>query len=210
MKNVLITSGPTIEKIDPVRFISNFSSGKMGRELANAFLANDYGVTVVTGPVGISYPQEAHVISVNSAVEMLDACECELNSADVVVCCAAVCDYRPKAYASKKLKKGKDDAALSLIELVKNPDILKTLSLERRDNQVVIGFCAETENLLDNAKHKLRDKHCDMIVANDVSAGKVFSKDETQGFIVTKKMTKEFLCNKNELANLIVEQLTLF
>ena len=210
MPKVLITSGPTVEKIDPVRFISNFSSGKMGCELAKAFLDGGYEVTVVSGPVSVSYPPLTQVVNVNSAVEMLDVCENEFLSSDVIVCCAAVCDYRPKVCATEKLKKGRDDDALSHIELVKNPDILKTLSSKKAENQIVIGFCAETENLLENAKLKLRNKRCDMIVANDVSEGKVFGKEETTGFIVTEKMTKKFLCNKAELAKLIVEQTKLF
>ena len=210
MPKVLITSGPTVEKIDPVRFISNFSSGKMGCELAKAFLDGGYEVTVVSGPVSVSYPALTQVVNVNSAVEMLDVCENEFPSSDVIVCCAAVCDYRPKVCATEKLKKGRDDDALSHIELVKNPDILKTLSSKKAENQIVIGFCAETENLLENAKLKLRNKRCDMIVANDVSEGKVFGKEETAGVIVTEKMTKKFLCNKTELAKLIVEQTKLF
>ena len=182
----------------------------MGYELAQAFLNNGYDVTVVTGPVSISYPLLTKVVHVNSALEMLGASEKEFDAADIVVCCAAVCDYRPKVCATEKLKKGKDDDALSHIELVKNPDILKTLSSKKAENQIVIGFCAETENLLENAKLKLRNKRCDMIVANDVSEGKVFGKEETAGVIVTEKMTKKFLCNKTELAKLIVEQTKLF
>ena len=210
MPKVLITSGPTVEKIDPVRYISNFSSGKMGCELAGAFLGSGCEVTVVSGPVSISYPLLTKVVHVNSAVEMLVACEKEFDATDIVVCCAAVCDYRPKVCASEKLKKGKDDEALSQIELVKNPDILKTLSSKKAESQIVIGFCAETENFLENAKHKLRNKCCDMIVANDVSEGKVFGKDETAGYIVAEKTTKKFLCSKQKLAELIVEETKLF
>ena len=210
MKKVLITSGPTVERIDPVRFISNFSSGKMGCELAKAFLDEDYEVVVVSGPVSVSYPALSKVVRVYSALDMLEACEAELPTSDVIVCCAAVCDYRPKICALDKLKKGKDDEVLSHIELVKNPDILKTLSDKKTKSQIVIGFCAETENLLENAKHKLRNKGCNMIVANDVSEGKVFGKDKTAGFIVAKSIEEEFLCNKGELAKLIVEQTKLF
>ena len=210
MPKVLITSGPTVEKIDPVRFISNFSSGKMGCELAGAFLGSSCEVTVVSGPVSVSYPKLTQVVHVNSALEMLAACEKEFDAADIVVCCAAVCDYRPKVCATAKLKKGCDDEALSHIELVRTPDILKTLSSKKAENQIVIGFCAETENLLENAKQKLRDKGCNMIVANDVSEGKVFGKDETAGYIVTEKTTKTFLCSKQKLAELIVEETKLF
>ena len=203
---VLITSGPTVEKIDPVRFISNFSSGKMGRELAKAFLNEGYEVVVVSGPVSVSYPTLTQVVHVNSAIEMLNACEVEFSTADVVVCCAAVCDYRPKVRASNKLKKGRDDEVLTSIQLVKNPDILKTLSSKKVNNQVVVGFCAETENLLENARQKLRNKGCDIIVANDVSQGKVFGAEKTSGFIVTEKLVEKFTCNKAGLAELIVER----
>lgn len=210
MPKVLITSGPTVEKIDPVRFISNFSSGRMGCELAKAFLNEGYEVVVVSGPVSVSYPSLTQVVQVNSAIEMLNACESEFSNSEVVVCCAAVCDYRPKFCATNKLKKGRDDDALSQIELVKNPDILKTLSSKKAENKIVIGFCAETEDLLKNAKQKLRDKGCDMIVANDVSEGKVFGEDKTAGFIVSENLVKDFCCSKSDLAKIIVEQSKLF
>ena len=206
MPKVLLTSGPTVEKIDPVRFISNFSSGKMGCELARAFSDEGYEVTVVSGPVSVRYPPLTQVAHVNSALEMLNACESEFSKADVVVCCAAVCDYRPKVCATVKLKKGRDDTSLESIELVKNPDILKTLASKKTNSQVVVGFCAETENLLENAKQKLRNKGCDMIVANDVSEGKVFGEDETAGFIVSENLVKDFCCSKSDLAKIIVEQ----
>lgn len=182
----------------------------MGCELAKAFLDEAYDVTVVSGPVSVSYPSLTKIVHVNSALEMLVACEAEFASAGVVVCCAAVCDYRPKVYAPEKLKKGRDDAALSSIELVKNPDILKSLASKKTEGQVVIGFCAETENLLENAKQKLSNKGCDMVVANDVSRGKVFGEGETKGYIVTEKLVNEFLCSKAELAKIIVEQTKLF
>ncbi|MDO4841199.1 MAG: phosphopantothenoylcysteine decarboxylase [Phoenicibacter congonensis] len=206
-KKVLITSGPTIERLDPVRYISNFSSGKMGKALCLAFANAGAEVTVVTGPVNIEYSSAAHVISVESAREMLQACEDQFASCDIAICCAAVCDYRPKIYHDSKLKKGADDASLASIELVKNPDILKTLSGIKTNDQRVIGFSAETNNLLENATFKLKSKGCDMIVANDVSAGQVFSKDKTAATLLTKNGTVEFAGgSKDELAELIVDE----
>ncbi len=206
-KKVLITSGPTIERIDPVRYISNFSSGKMGKALCAAFADAGASVTVVTGPVNVEYDGAVEVIKVESAREMLQACENKFESSDIAVCCAAVCDYRPKVYYDSKLKKGADDANLSIIELVKNPDILKTLSGLKTHARKVIGFSAETDNLLKNATFKLKSKGCDMIVANDVSSGQVFSKDKTAATILTKVSTIEFAGgSKDELAELIVAE----
>ena len=185
-KKVLITSGPTIEKIDPVRFISNFSSGKMGCALSEAFLEAGADVTVVSGPVNVSYPRPTHVVNVVSALEMLEECEKRFEGVDILICAAAVSDYRPKVQFQEKLKKGESVEHLSTIELVKNPDILKTLGAKKRIDQVVVGFCAETQNLVENANEKIKSKGCDLIVANDVSDGKVFGKDKTDASIVFK------------------------
>ena len=206
-KKVLITSGPTVERIDPVRYISNFSSGKMGKSLCSAFANAGADVTVVTGPVNVEYNDAAKVIKVESAREMLQACEGEFENCDITICCAAVCDYRPKVFHDSKLKKGTDDASLSTIELVKNPDILKTLSRLKTPAQKVIGFSAETDNLLANATVKLESKGCDMVVANDVSGGQVFSKDKTAATLLTKNSTVDFARgSKDELAELIVAE----
>lgn len=205
-KRVLITSGPTVERIDPVRYISNFSSGKMGKALSDAFSRAGANVCVVTGPVSIKYDSAERVISIESAREMFEACKNEFDSTDIAICCAAVCDYRPKHQFDSKLKKEKDDTKLSCIELTKNPDILKTLSKLKNENQYVVGFCAETNSVIDNAKSKLKSKSCDMIVANDVSEGKVFGKDDTSATIVTDSSTTDFKSvTKAELANLLVE-----
>lgn len=206
-KKVLITSGPTIEKIDPVRFISNFSSGKMGCAIAKAFLNVGADVTVVSGPVNVSYPKLTHVENIMSAHDMLNSCEKLFCEADILVCAAAVSDYRPKTQFSEKLKKGTSDKALEKIELVKNPDILKTLASKKRRNQLVIGFCAETNNLIENAKKKIESKGCDIIVANDVSDGKVFGKKKTSAHIIVNsgELFHFQSVTKDELAEHIVE-----
>ena len=205
-KKVLITSGPTVERIDPVRYISNFSSGKMGKAICDAFSRAGAKVCVVTGPVNVKYDSAESVINVESAEEMLAACRNEFDDTDIAICCAAVCDYRPKHQFDAKLKKGKDDSKLSCIELTKNPDILKTLCDIKNENQYIVGFCAETNNIIDNATSKLSSKGCDMIVANDVIKGKVFGKDDTSATIITNSSSTEFKSGtKAELAELLVK-----
>ena len=206
-KKVLITSGPTVEKIDPVRYISNFSSGKMGRALAKAFLNCGASVAIVTGPVNIEYPSGTEVINVTSACEMLEECEKRFSKADIIICAAAVSDYRPKKTYAEKLKKGTSDEALKIIELVENPDILKTLSLKKHENQIVIGFSAETNDVVENAQKKLKRKGCDFIVANDVSDNKVFGSNATSASIISPDGRVEAFKSgtKDELAQRIVE-----
>ena len=165
-RHVLVTAGPTQEAIDPVRFIANRSSGKMGYAIARA--AHDAGarVTLVSGPVSLDPPGGVDVVSVTSAAQMLDACLSAFEGCNAAILAAAVADYTPAAPAGHKLKK--DGSHLDCIELVETVDILATLSA-RRGRRVVVGFAAETNNLLANARAKLARKGCDMIVANDVS-----------------------------------------
>lgn len=168
----LITSGPTFEAIDPVRYIANRSSGKQGHAIAEAFASLGAGVTLVSGPTALADPKGLKTVHVECAEEMLAACRKAL-PADVAVCAAAVADWRVASRAAGKIRKdeGKRNRPLSL-ELVENPDILATLSaLEKDRPRLVIGFAAETENLIANAKAKLKAKGCDWILANDVSPG---------------------------------------
>lgn len=165
----LVTSGPTLEPIDPVRFIGNRSSGKQGHAVAAALAEAGAEVTLVTGPVALPDPPGVRTVHVETAREMLAACEAAL-PADVAVCAAAVADWRPaEAAAHKRKKDGRPAPAVTLVE---NPDILATLSRsgERRP-RLVVGFAAETEDLEGNARAKLRRKGCDWVVANDVSPG---------------------------------------
>lgn len=183
-RHALVTSGPTFEPIDPVRFISNRSSGRQGHAIAAALAGLGARVTLVTGPVSLPDPPGVRVVRVESAREMLAACEAAL-PADVAVCAAAVADWRPETEAAAKIKKvaGAPPPAIALTE---NPDILATLSAagERRP-RLVIGFAAETENVLANAQDKRARKSCDWILANDVSAG-VFGAAENAVTLVTE------------------------
>jgi phosphopantothenoylcysteine decarboxylase/phosphopantothenate--cysteine ligase len=162
----LITAGPTREHLDPVRFLSNASSGKMGYALAAAAVARGWQVDLVSGPVALAPPPGATLHRVQSAEEMFRACEPLFPASDLLVAVAAVADYRPRALSSEKLKK--TGGPLNL-ELVPTVDILKTLAARRRPGQVVVGFAAETRDVEDYARRKLREKDLDWIVANDVS-----------------------------------------
>lgn len=163
----LVTSGPTFEAIDPVRFIGNRSSGKQGHAIAKALQSAGAEVTLVTGPVNEPSPLEVETIHVEEARDMLRACEAAL-PVDIAVCVAAVADWRPADRHLQKLKKQAGEGAPSLA-LVENPDILKTLSQAgSKRPQLVIGFAAETENIDENARRKLEAKGCDWIVANNV------------------------------------------
>jgi len=168
-RRALVTSGPTVEPIDPVRFICNRSSGRQGHAIAAALAEAGAETTLVTGPVALPAPAGARVVRVETAREMLAACEAAL-PVDVVVCAAAVCDWRPVGEAGEKIKKAEGSPPPALM-LDENPDILATLSgRHERRPALVIGFAAETTDLVANAQRKLARKGCDWIVGNDVSA----------------------------------------
>jgi phosphopantothenoylcysteine decarboxylase/phosphopantothenate--cysteine ligase len=164
----VVTAGPTREAIDPVRFISNRSSGKMGYAIAEAALGNKHDVTLISGPAAIAAPREAKFISITSADELFEAVKTATRKCDVFVMCAAVSDYRPASISPLKMKKQRGAFAL---ELVPTRDILASLPKRRR--YLVIGFAAETHDLTSNAQKKLRAKNCDAIVANDVSGSEI-------------------------------------
>lgn len=166
-KKVLITAGPTHEKIDPVRFIGNYSSGKMGYALAEECATRGADVTLVSGPVALSIENPSvSIVKVESAREMLAACEEVFPECDVAVMCAAVADYAPKVTADKKIKR--EHSEVPVIELVKNPDIAATLGQAKQQGQILVGFALETDNEFDNAKEKLSRKNLDMIVLNSM------------------------------------------
>lgn len=182
-RRMLVTSGPTREPIDPVRYISNYSSGRQGHAVAKAAAAAGAEVVLVSGPVEIPDPSGVKTIHVNTAFEMLSAAEAAL-PVDVAVCAAAVADWRVDAIANEKVKK--DGGRSPVLSLIENPDILTTISRSKRRPRLVIGFAAETEKLLDNARAKLKRKGCDWIVANDVSSGTgVFGGTDNQIHLVT-------------------------
>ena len=182
-KKVVVTAGPTREYIDPVRFISNPSTGKMGYAVARAAAARGAEVVLISGPVSLEDPAGVFVVRVETAQEMFSAVQGNFDGADIAVFTAAVSDMRPAHPAECKLKKGADDEALSRIELVENPDILKTMARYKGDCTVV-GFAAETNDVVENAKRKLHDKGADMIVANKVGAGAGFGADDDAATLV--------------------------
>jgi phosphopantothenoylcysteine decarboxylase/phosphopantothenate--cysteine ligase len=181
-QHALVTSGPTHEPIDPVRYIANRSSGKQGHAIAAALAAEGARVTLVTGPVAIADPPGVQVVRVETAREMLAACEAAL-PADIAVCAAAVADWRVAHEAQQKLKK-EPGAGAPTLAMALNPDILATLSRHANRPRLVIGFAAETEQVVEHARQKLARKGCDWIVANDVS-GDVMGGDENAVHLVT-------------------------
>lgn len=162
---ILVTAGPTREPIDPVRFLSNRSSGKMGYAVAAAAKAHGHEVVLISGPVAIE-PPDVKVIQVTTAEQMFEAVEKHVEWCDALVMAAAVADWRPAVISNRKIKKAE---AAPVIHLERTPDILKQVS-PRKGKRIYIGFAAETENLEEEAKRKLEEKGLDLIVANDVSA----------------------------------------
>lgn len=203
--NVLVTAGPTMEKIDPVRFISNHSSGKMGYALARNCMLRGANVTLVTGKTSLEAPMFVKVIPVVSAADMYEAVIDCFDEQDIVIKAAAVADYRPKNPGEEKVKK--KDGELS-IELERTTDILKTLG-ERKDKQFLCGFSMETENMLENSREKLRKKNLDMIVANNLKTqGAGFGTDTNIVTILTEQDTRELeIMSKDEVAGIIVDNI---
>lgn len=202
----LVTSGPTFEPIDPVRFIGNRSSGKQGHAIATALESAGASVTLVSGPVNIPDPNGVKTIHVESAQDMLKACEDNI-PADIAICVAAVSDWRVKDYTSQKIKKGANKSAPTL-ELVENPDILKTISNHKNRPQLVVGFAAETQNLLDNARTKLKSKNCDWIIANNVAENDSFGNDKNQVMLISNNEEINFEhADKTIIARDIVEEI---
>jgi len=160
----LITAGPTREPIDPVRYLSNRSSGKMGYAIAEAALEAGHEVVLISGPIDVARPRGAAVIAVSTSDEMFAAVGQHSLRCDILVMCAAVADYKPAKVSKSKIKKRSENISL---ELIPTRDILASLPKDRQ--YLVVGFAAETENLQANARKKLREKNCDIVVANDVS-----------------------------------------
>lgn len=204
-KKVLITAGPTMEAIDPVRFISNHSTGKMGYALAENAMLRGAEVTLVTGKTYIKKPDFVNVIDVTSAQEMFEAVESAFDSQDIVIMSAAVADYRPKTVATEKIKKNDGEAS---IELERTTDILGTLA-NKKNNQFVCGFSMETENMLENSKKKLEKKKLDMICANNLKvSGAGFGTDTNVVTVITKNYQREIpLKSKNGVASDILDMI---
>jgi len=180
----LITAGPTREPIDPVRYLSNRSSGKMGYAIAEAAIEAGHEVILISGPVALNRPHGAAVMPISTSDQMFDAVQRQIRNCDILVMCAAVADYKPAKISKEKIKKR--DASLSL-ELVATRDILASLAKDRQF--IVVGFAAETENIQENGLKKLRAKNCDLIVAND--ARLAMENDENEVEIYFRNGEKE-------------------
>lgn len=203
-KQILITAGPTQEKIDPVRYITNHSTGKMGYALARAAMLRGARVTLVTGPVAIDPPMFVDVVPVTSAQHMADAVISRAPQMDIIIKAAAVADYRPVNPADEKIKK--KDGEEASISLERTTDILKTLGEQKKEGQFLCGFSMETENMLENSKAKLEKKNLDMIVANNLKVqGAGFGTDTNVVTLITKDTIKELeLMSKDQVADAIL------
>jgi phosphopantothenoylcysteine decarboxylase/phosphopantothenate--cysteine ligase len=201
--NILVTAGPTREPIDPVRFIGNRSSGKMGYEIAAAFAREGYAVLLVSGPTSLDVPDGVDFLPVETAGEMHDAVASQIGRMQVGVFAAAVADYAPSAVAKEKIKKSADTLTL---ELVRTPDILGSCREQHGFVGTLVGFAAETENLIAHAREKLTRKQCDLIIANDVSKpGIGFESDLNEVALVYPDRIEQLpLASKHDLAHQLV------
>lgn len=199
MYKILITSGPTREYLDPVRFLTNGSSGQMGAALAYSSIEFGCEVTVVTGPVKISYPKQAHVIKVETTQQMLDACLKQFPLCDCVIGAAAPCDYKPVRYSSSKLSK---TGKTLKMEFLPTPDILAALGEVKTPDQTIVGFALETDNGLAHAQEKLRRKNCDLICLNAPSA--INSQENSITLISESGVVAQLSGSKKDLAAKII------
>ena len=202
-KNVLVTAGPTQEAIDPVRFITNHSTGKMGYSIAENCARRGANVTLVTGPVAITPPMFVDVVNVTSAADMAEEVKKRATEQDIIIKTAAVADYRPSNPATEKIKKKDKDSS---IELERTEDILAYLGANKKDGQFICGFSMETENMLENSRAKLEKKNVDMIVANNLKVkGAGFGTDTNVVTFITKDDCKELeIMSKADVAHEIV------
>ena len=210
-RRVLISAGPTQESIDPVRYITNHSSGKMGYALAKMAQLRGADVTLVSGPVSLKACPGCNVVDVTTAEEMFEAVTGRQQEQDIIIMCSAVADYTPAAYAEQKVKKADGDMS---IPLRRTKDILQYLGEHKREGQMLVGFSMETENLIENSRRKLEKKNADMICANSISrAGEGegatgFAVDTNKVTIITRDGMKELpLCSKEETADMILTEL---
>ena len=210
-RRVLISAGPTQESIDPVRYITNHSSGKMGYALAKMAQLRGADVTLVSGPVSLKACPGCNVVDVTTAEEMYEAVTGRQQEQDIIIMCSAVADYTPASYAEQKVKKADGDMS---ILLKRTKDILQYLGEHKREGQMLVGFSMETENLIENSRRKLEKKNADMICANSISrAGEGegatgFAVDTNKVTIITRDGMKELpLCSKEETADMILTEL---
>ena len=203
-KRFLITAGPTQEAIDPVRYITNHSSGKMGYAIAKMARLRGAEVTLVSGPVNIRPFEGVDVVPVVSAQDMFQAVTSRSGEADVVIMCSAVADYTPAVYSDQKVKKHDDEMT---IQLTRTQDILGWLGEHKSANQTLVGFSMETENLIENSRAKLLKKHADLICANSIAGGQTgFAVDTNKVTLITNETVTELpLCSKEETADKILD-----
>ena len=206
-KKIMITAGPTYEKIDPVRFIGNYSSGKMGFAIAEECAKRGADVTLISGPVGITCNDKIRRINVECCQEMYNAAISEFSRCDAAVLCAAVADFKPENVSDKKIKRGGDDL---VIRLSPTHDIAAELGKRKNDKQVLIGFALETDNEDANAKSKLAKKHFDFIVLNSTrNKGTTFRTDDNQIKIISETSVKEYeKKNKRDVACDIIDEMS--
>ena len=206
-KKILITSGPTQEKIDPVRYLTNRSSGKQGNAIARECLERGASVTIVSGPVAVNYPKKAKIINVETASDMLKECLKSL-PVDIAICVAAVSDWTAEKYSIKKLKK---EQSIKSISLEKTPDILQNLTKSKKKPKFTVGFAAETENLKNFATKKFQKKNCDLLVGNlinQLGENQVFGSDYNKICLISKLGYEDLpILRKSEVAKLILDKI---
>jgi phosphopantothenoylcysteine decarboxylase/phosphopantothenate--cysteine ligase len=208
-KKILITAGPTREPLDPVRFMTNYSSGKMGYAIAEAAAMQGAEVTLISGPVHIPKPSNIKkYIPIKTATEMFEAVKENLSQQDIVIKTAAVADYRPKIYENQKIKKSDGDINLTL---TRNPDILKWIGMHKNPQQYIVGFAAETNDVMENGIKKLHNKNVDLIIVNDItSVNAGFESDTNCVTLIDKNGSKQnhAVMPKKELAYVILDYIT--
>ena len=203
---VLVTAGPTQESLDPVRYLTNHSSGKMGYSIARICALRGADVTLVSGRTSIEPPMFVSIVPVVSAQDMYEAVTQRSSQADIIIKAAAVADYRPASVSNEKIKKSDSDTSLSL---ERTEDILKFLGSHKREGQFICGFSMETENMLENSKAKLKKKNVDMIVANNLKVeGAGFGTDTNIVTLITEDAVKELeIMSKEEVAGCILDEI---
>jgi len=204
---ITITAGPTREPLDPVRYISNHSSGKMGFSLAEAAVDAGAQVTLISGPVNLATPDHVRRININSALDMLEAAQSDDANCDIFIACAAVADYRPSAVAEHKIKKGKEE--IMELHLIKNPDIVATIAAQE-NAPFTVGFAAETRDIVDYAQDKLSRKRLNLIIANDVSRSDIgFNSDDNAVTLISAGHVTELpLMRKRQLATSLIDHIS--
>lgn len=204
-KKILITAGPTIEPIDSVRYISNYSSGKMGYALAKAAMLRGADVTLVSGPTNLSPIFNVNIININSAEEMFEEIKVIYKNYDIIIKSAAVSDYTPSVKYNNKIKKDKSDIHINCKRTV---DILSYIGENKLNNQILCGFCMETENLLESASKKMKSKNANIMIANSIGDGSGFRSDNNTCIILNKNDTIHLdTMTKFELSNIILDNI---